>query len=256
MPGLDQLALAAAGTVLGACVGSFIATLALRSPTDWAGMWLGRSHCPSCGRALGWPDLVPLASWLWLRGRCRSCAAPIAPWYPLVELTAAGHGLIAVTRLPRPAAKLAALLGGGRLALGASDHVAWLLPDALTLPLLAAGLLIAWLGAGPSPLQPAVAPISAALGAVAGYGALAGLALLYRHFRRREGLGLGDAKLLAAAGAWLGIERLPLVLLMAALLGLLTALLRRGPLRSDTAVPFGPALALSFWSAYLAAALA
>lgn len=249
-----QPVLILAGALLGACLGSFIATLALRTTSGWRGMWLGRSRCPSCGRALALPDLVPLLSWLWLRGRCRSCAAPLGSWYPLVELAAAAVGAIAFALLPPPEAALTALLGWWLLALAAIDLVAWLLPDLLTLPLLAAGLLLAWLGGGPSPLWPPVGLPSAALGALLGYLALAGLALLYRRLRGREGLGLGDAKLLAAAGAWLGVERLASVLLAAALLGLLTALLRRGPVRGDTAVPFGPALALAFWGSYLAAA--
>ncbi len=74
----------------------------------------------------------------------------------------------------------------------------------------------------------------------------------YRQLRGRDGLGLGDAKLLAAAGAWLGVESLPWLLLIAALLGLAMALVRAGPLRAETAVPFGPPLALSFWGLFVA----
>ena len=76
---------------------------------------------------------------------------------------------------------------------------------------------------------------------------------LYRRLRGRDGLGLGDAKLLAAAGAWLGLASLPWVVLAAALLGLVLALLRAGPLRAETAVPFGPPLALAFWVMFLLA---
>lgn len=251
---IGLLAASLAAALIGACIGSFIATLAVRAPEGWAGMWTGRSRCPSCHATLSAAELVPLVSWIRQCGRCRSCGATIHVWYPLVELAAAGIGLVSVALVPWPEGGVVALLGWWLLALAAIDLVVWLLPDALTLPLLAAGLLIALAGADVSPLWPPVSPLSAVLGAALGYLALAGLAAAYRRLRGREGLGLGDAKLLAAAGAWLGVERLPAVLLAAALLGLLTAVLRRGPMRAETAVPFGPALALAFWGAYLMAA--
>lgn len=212
-------------------------------------MWGGRSRCPACGARLGPLDLVPLLSWLALRGRCRHCGAPIGAWYPLVELAAAAIGAIALAALPAPEAWLAAVLGWWLLALAAIDLLTWLLPDALTLPLVVAGLLVALWG------EPALtSPAGAAIGAAAGYLTLAGIALAYRRLRGREGLGLGDAKLLAAAGAWLGPERLPTTVLAAALLGLAFALLaRRGELAPETALPFGPALALAFWGGFVLA---
>ena len=97
--------------------------------------------------------------------------------------------------------------------------------------------------------------IDALAGAAAGYGLLAGLGYVYRRLRGRDGLGLGDAKLLAAAGAWLGLASLPWVVLAAALLGLLLALAQRRPLQAETAVPFGPALALAFWGMFMLLAM-
>jgi len=255
MPG--PFAASLAGALVGACIGSFIATLALRTPEGWAGMWSGRSRCPACHRQLEAAELVPLWSWLRLRGRCRSCGAALGLWYPLIELAGAAVGLVPALLLPVPEALLAALLGWWLLALAAIDLVAWILPNALTLPLLLVGLLLAVGGERLPGMVPLASPTGAAVGAALGYLALAALALLYRRLRGRDGIGLGDAKLLAAAGAWLGAERLPLVLLAAALLGLLTALLRRQqPLAAETAVPFGPALALAFWVAFVAASRA
>jgi leader peptidase (prepilin peptidase)/N-methyltransferase len=209
-------------------------------------MWWGRSQCPACGVTLRPADLIPLWSWLRARGRCRHCGARLSLWYPLVELAAIAIGALSVVLLPLPEAWLAAVLGWWLLALALIDLRAWLLPDTLTLPLLAAGLAAAALG-----LPPGTSVASAVGGAAAGYAALAGLGYVYRRLRGREGLGLGDAKLLGAAGAWLGLDSLPWVVLLAALLGLVLALAQRQPMRAETAVPFGPALALAFWGVFL-----
>jgi leader peptidase (prepilin peptidase)/N-methyltransferase len=244
-----------AGALVGACVGSFLATLALRTPEGWAGMWWGRSRCPACRAELRARDLVPLLSWLALRGRCRYCGASLGAWYPAVELAAAFAGGLPFLLLPGPEAVLAALLGWWLLALATIDLVAWILPDALTLPLVLLGLAFAaWGGPAAGPV-PVTSPAGSALGALFGYLVLAALAFTYQRLRGREGLGLGDAKLLAAAGAWLGAERLPLVVLAAALVGLAMALVaQRGELKAETALPFGPALALAFWGGFLLAA--
>lgn len=237
--------------MLGACVGSFIATLALRASSGWQDMWWGRSRCPACGATLTAADLVPLLSWLGLRGRCRRCHARVGGWYPAVEAASAAIGGLTPLLLPLPDAWLAVLLGWWLLALALIDLRLWLLPDALTLPLIAIGLLLAGLREV-APMLPAPPPTDALLGAALGYAGFALLGWLYRRLRNREGLGLGDAKLLAAAGAWLGTAPLPLVIFLAGLFGLVLALAQRRPLRGETAVPFGPALALAFWLAYAA----
>jgi leader peptidase (prepilin peptidase)/N-methyltransferase len=128
----------------------------------------------------------------------------------------------------------------------------FLLPNAITLGLVVAGLCLAALG-GPHAL------LQHAIGAAAGYAALAGLGWLYRRFRGRDGLGLGDAKLLAAAGAWLGWTALPAVLLAASIVGLLFVLadaVARRKIDGGRVVPFGPFIATGFWSVWLAPALA
>ena len=112
-----------------------------------------------------------------------------------------------------------------------------ILPDYLTLPLTAAGLALAWLQ--PPDLTTRL------IGAAAGFLVFAGIAFLYRKIRQRDGLGLGDAKLLAAAGAWLGWEDLPSVVLIASVGGLIWALVKRPD--AKTQLPFGPFLALGFW---------
>ncbi len=139
------------------------------------------------------------------------------------------------------------LLGWSLLALAWIDWHTLRLPDALTLPLMALGLAAAW-------ADSSAALASGLVGALAGYAALFGLSVIYRRLRGREGLGQGDAKLLAAGGAWLGWQALPWVVLLAALLGLAVAGLHRmrgGELTAQTALPFGPPLAAAIWIAWL-----
>lgn len=137
------------------------------------------------------------------------------------------------------------LLGGALLALALIDLRTMLLPDALTLPLCAAGLVLALAGVT-LPVRDAL------LGAGIGYAAIAGIVLLYRRLRGRDGMGLGDAKLLAAGGAWVGWQALPMVLLVAALGTLAVVLVRtRGRAARDLAVPFGPGLAAGIWLAFV-----
>lgn len=225
-------------------------TVVLREPGGWRGLLRGRSRCPACGTRLAARDLVPVGSWLATRGRCRHCAAPIPTFYPLIELAAALIGAVALAAIEPPASLLAALLGWWLLALALIDLRSWRLPDRLTLPLIVAGLAVAALD-----LLPAADLLQSLLGAVLGYLALAAVAWGYRRLRGRDGLGLGDAKLLAAAGAWLGIAPLPWLVLMAAVMGLALAIARARPVRPETAVPFGPPLALAFWTLFVAQAV-
>jgi leader peptidase (prepilin peptidase)/N-methyltransferase len=232
------------------CVGSAIGGFTSREPADRAVWWRGRSACGTCGTTLGAFDLVPIASWIALRGRCRHCGAPIPLWYPAVEATALAIALVAFALLPTPLAWLAAVLGWWLLLLALIDLRELILPDALTVPLIVVGVLLSATLPGPAPsLRDSL------LGAAAGFGALALVAWAYRVLRHREGLGLGDAKLFAAGGAWLGVMRLPELLLLAAMLGIAHALAAGAWRRPDKLVPFGPALALAFWLVWLAAAL-
>ena len=221
-------------------VGSFIGLAVLRRGTD-APIVFGRSRCPSCGRTLGPAELVPLVSWLALRRRCRGCGARIRLYYPAVELAALGLALWAVAVAAGWIGWVGAALGWTLLALGLTDLREMVLPDVLTLPLIGAGLLVAAL-AFPEPLDHVI-------GAAVGFAAFAALGWGWERATGREALGLGDAKLFAAAGAWLGWQGLPSVLLIGALAGLAMALARavlgKGGLRAP--LPFGPALAAGFW---------
>jgi leader peptidase (prepilin peptidase)/N-methyltransferase len=247
---LDRLIEAGAAgwslVVVAPFIGSFLGLLIRRLP-EGSPIALGRSRCDACGATLRARDLVPILSWLMVRARCRYCNQPLGWFYPGVELAALAVALAAVLLDGGQGAWLDCVVGWWLLALGWIDLRSWLLPDALTLPLIIAGLAAAFLF---SPDQ----LIDRALGAALGYLSLIAIAALYRALRGREGLGGGDAKLLAASGAWLGAAALPQVVLLAALSALATAAcLRPAGIRLGihSALPFGPFLALATWVLWL-----
>ena len=228
-------------------VGSFASVLVVRLP-EGRGIILGRSRCPQCGGVLAPQDLIPLVSWIVGRGRCRSCGAPISLLYPGLEI---GCVLVAVW-----AATVVSLgiplwascgLGWVLLTLAVIDARTFLLPDALTLPLIAAGLGVAAL-LDPGSLADHV------IGAGAGFLTLWTVAAAYQWLRGREGLGIGDAKLFAAAGAWVSWPALPSVLLFGSLIALAAVIAQglsgRSLSRTD-ALPFGPYLCAGLWLTWL-----
>ncbi len=228
------------------CVGSFLGLVAVRLP-EGRSVLGGRSACPLCGAVLGFLDLVPILGWRLARGRCRHCGAPISWTYPAIELAALAVAVWSLAVLPGWLAWASCALGWSLIALAAIDARHLLLPDALTLPLIPAGLAVAWL------VDPAKLP-DHALGAGAGFLTLGAVAVLYRRLRGREGLGLGDAKLFAAAGAWVSWEGLPSVLLLAAagaLLWHLVATRLSGRRLEGRELPFGPYLAAAIWLVWL-----
>ncbi len=232
--------------LLAPVVGSFLGVVIARLP-DGGDIVRVRSHCDACGAQLAPRDLVPLVSWLVARGRCRFCGAPIDWFYPAVELAALTVAVIALAIDDLALAWLDCLLGWWLLALAWIDLRRWLLPDALTLPLIVAGLAAAAL------FDPG-ALLHRVLGIAIGYLGLRAIAALYRAARGREGLGGGDAKLLAAGGAWVGWVALPQVILAAALAALVAAAavhLAGTRLTARSALPFGPFLATAIWAVWL-----
>jgi leader peptidase (prepilin peptidase)/N-methyltransferase len=240
----------AAGLVLGAIAGSFLATILIRWPRGESAM-AGRSRCDSCAAPLGTLDLVPILSFAALRGRCRHCRAPIDRRHIAVELTAALVGLVAIVAHPLPLAAVTALLGWWLLLAAMLDAERQWLPDLLTLPLIPLGLAAAWSGFGP-PLA------ERAAGAAAGWAVLFLIAFAYRRIRNREGMGGGDPKMFAAIGAWVGIWQLPFILLGAGLLGLAAVAmmrLRGEPVTSTTRLPLGTLMAIAAWPVWLMVAV-
>ena len=206
-----------------------------------------RSACPHCGHAITALENIPLLSWLWLKGRCSECQAPISARYPLVELlTALLSVAVAMVISPGWGTLAALLLTWVLVALTFIDLDKMLLPDQLTLPLLWGGLLFNLAG-GFVPLADAV------IGAMAGYLVLWSLYWAFKLLTGKEGMGYGDFKLLAALGAWLGWQALPIILLLSSLVGAIIgiSLIALRKHHQGNPIPFGPYLAIAGWIALL-----
>lgn len=237
MPSFDWAA-AGFGLLLGGVLGSFLNVWAL-SCGGAPGVWRGRSCCPICGRALTWRELVPIYSFLAQRGRCRSCGGRLSRQYLTAEaLGALAAGLVLGFHGPTPA-------GLGRLALAACllavSLVDWrehLIPDMALLPAALIGLVLA-------DRLPSGGPAAAILAGLACAAGLWLLAWLYRRLRGREGLGLGDVKLGALLGLYLGLDGAVWAILLGSLSGLVYfgLLYLRGRHDWDQALPLGPFLA-------------
>jgi len=228
-------------------IGSFLGVLIERLPAERS-VVVARSACDSCHHPLGPLDLIPIASYLAARGKCRHCGAAIGRFHLHIELAALVPALWAVAS-GDDGLRLWADCGLGWTLLAASwiDWRHMILPDMLTLPLVLAGLGVAFL------LDPENI-VDHAAGAAIGYLLFIGVAWAYRVARGRDGLGEGDAKLLAAAGAWVTWLGLAEVMLIAAVTGLLAALasfLRGRKVGAQTAIPFGPCLAFATWLVWL-----
>lgn len=246
---IAELPVSAALACAGAIVGSFLAVLLVRWPAGES-VIAGRSRCDGCRRTLAPAELVPLLSWILLRGRCRGCEARIDTRHVAMELGAVAIGLVAAIAHVFPLSVVTALLGWWLLILAALDAEHHWLPDALTLPLIPVGLVVALCDFGP-PLEDRL------IGTLAGFAILALIAFAYRRLRGREGLGGGDPKLLAALGAWLGWQQLPFVLLGAGLVGLayLAGKLALGRAVSGSdSLPLGTLMAVAAWPLWLVAA--
>ena len=205
------------------------------------------SHCPVCKTAIRPWQNIPVLSYLFLRGKCSNCATKISPRYPVLELVT---GLMTLALAwffdLSPALLGAALLTWALIALTMIDIDHQLLPDDITLPLLWLGLIFNISGTYAS-LSDAV------IGAVAGYLILWGIYWAFKLLTGKEGMGYGDFKLLAALGAWLGWQALPLIILLSSLVGAvcgiaLMIIKRRG---KEIPIPFGPYLAMAGWIALL-----
>ena len=229
--------------LVGLVAGSFIATLVLRWPAGRS--VLGRSECDGCRRTLRIRDLIPLLSALLARGSCRSCGGQIDPFHWRVEAAAALVGVIALATLPGTTGWLWALFGWLLLPLALLDARHFWLPDTLNATLAVAGLLLA--GSLLAPLL-----IDRWIGALAGGAILAAIAWIYRRMRGAEGMGGGDPKLVAAIGAWIGWQALPLMLLLASVGGIVWAVAaqRKGDQTlGERRVPFGLFLCAAAWAA-------
>ncbi len=198
-----------------------------------------RSACPSCGHRITALENIPVLSWLGLRGRCSACGSRISARYPLVELLTATLSALIAWKFGFGMLTAGAILFVWTLiVLAFIDFDTTLLPDDLTLPLLWLGLLFNLFGVYTS-LE------SAVIGAMAGYLTLWSIYWLFKLVTGKEGMGYGDFKLLAAIGAWLGWEMLPVTILLSAAVGAAVGIAMVVFIKHDRQVPipFGPYLA-------------
>ncbi|AOH36167.1 prepilin peptidase [Luteimonas sp. JM171] len=254
---------------MGLLVGSFLNVVILRLPRrlewEWKrdarevleetelyeppppGIVVERSHCPHCGHQLSWYENIPVLSWLALRGKCRSCKAPISPQYPLVELLTAALFVACVWNFGFGWQGFGAMVFTGFLiALSGIDLRTQLLPDQLTLPLMWLGLIAASDNLY-MPVKPAL------LGAMVGYVSLWSVWWVFKQLTGKEGMGHGDFKLLAALGAWCGLAGILPIILLSALSGAIIGsiwLAMKGRDRA-TPIPFGPYLAIAGWIVFM-----
>lgn len=201
------------------------------------------SACPHCGHSIRFWQNIPVVSYLWQRGRCAGCGKAISPRYPLVEtLTALLSFLVALQFHEPGAIACALLLTWGLVALIFIDAEHQLLPDVLTLPLM-------WLGITAGLFEWFVPLDMAVLGAMFGYLSLWTVYWLFKLITGREGMGYGDFKLLAALGAFQGPMIIPVILLVAAVCGLIYAAIVR--VGRGNPIAFGPFLAVAGWLTFM-----
>jgi leader peptidase (prepilin peptidase)/N-methyltransferase len=222
----------------GAVIGSFLNVCIYRLPRGTSIVWPA-SGCPSCARRLAWFENIPIVSYITLAGRCRTCRVPISLRYPIVEaLTAAMFALAWWYYGPGPLLASRLLLGCALIVLFAVDLEHHLLPNAITLPGILVGFAFSFIT---EPGWPA-----SLAGIVVGGGALFLIAETYYRLRHEEGLGMGDVKMLAMIGAFIGWKLTLVTLMMASLsgsaIGLALIATRRGDMKY--ALPFGSFLAL------------
>jgi prepilin signal peptidase PulO-like enzyme (type II secretory pathway) len=260
--GLPQTAVIILSALFGLSVGSFINVVVYRLPQILEHEWREAdddhvdapaserislswppSHCPACQTPLRVWENIPLLSFLMLRGRCRSCGVAIGWQYPVIEaLCGLAFLVLALGSATGTSLVLAMALTAALLTLAAIDLRTLILPDVIVLPLLWLGLL--------ANLHGRFAPLAdAVIGATVGYMGLWIVSRFFRLIRKRDGMGDGDLKLLAALGAWLGWRMLVPIVLIAAVVAILATVIAVWSGRRSTAdaLPFGTALAVAGW---------
>ena len=255
--------------VFGAVIGSFLNVVILRIPPlleyDWRcqcrellelekndeerppGIIISRSRCPKCGHSIKAHENIPLLSYLLLRSKCSACKATIPFRYPLIEFVTAVLFVFTIWHFgPNLQGLTALFLTALLIAMAGIDIDHQLLPDNMTIPLMWAGILISFWSVH-ADLS------SSVIGAITGYLILWSVYHVFRLLTGKEGMGYGDFKLLAALGAWMGWQMLPLIVLLSSVVGAVVGLILMGTgqLKKGKPMPFGPFIAAAGWIALI-----
>ena len=225
--------------LLGLLWGSFANVCIVRLPEN-KGVFSGRSSCPKCKKKISWYDNIPVISYMLLRGKCRICNKEISTQYLIVELLIAlfffieyfYFGLTLTT-------VLLFILTLALIIIFFIDLKHFIIPDAVTFPLMIIGFLKSF-----DPNLNEIFPnyINSLIGGCFGYGIIWGIIFFYKKFKNKEGMGLGDAKLLAVVGFWFGLDSIPFVIFLSSVIALLVVIpdLIRKTKKMSTQIPFGP----------------
>ena len=225
--------------ILGALWGSFANVCIVRLPKD-KGVVGGRSKCPKCKKQIVWYDNIPIISYLLLNGKCRKCKKPISFQYVIVELISAISFIsiysiygLSITTL------LLCILSLGFIIIFFIDLEHFIIPDVVTFPLMVLGFIKSF-----DPNLNSMFPnyIISIVGGIFGYVIIWAIIYFYKQVRKKEGMGLGDAKLLAVIGFWFGIQSIPFVIFFSstiALISVVPALINKSK-KMSSQIPFGP----------------
>ena len=225
--------------ILGGLWGSFANVCIYRLPKG-KGVVSGRSFCPNCKKLITWKDNIPIISFLFLNGKCRSCKKKISPKYLIVELITIIYFLVVYYLFGISISTLLFLfLGLSFVIIFFIDLKHFIIPDVITFPLMALGFIKSFIP-NLDPLFPYY--VLSLIGGVFGYGIIWGIIFFYKQVKKKEGMGLGDAKLLAVIGFWFGLDAVPFIIFLSSTIALISVapdLIKKSK-KMSTQIPFGP----------------
>lgn len=258
------LSIAVITAILGALIGSFLNVVILRLPQEGASVVFPASHCPKCKHNLSWYENIPMLSYCFLLGRCRSCKEKISLQYPLVELAMCLSGLALFYHFGATLTFVGYFLFlAALICIIVIDIHHQIIPDVISLPGIILGLAFSFINSE-------VSPLDSIIGVLAGGGSLYLVAWGYYLLRKQDGMGGGDIKLLGMLGAWLGWQSLLFIVFASSLFGAIIGitLIKIQGKENNTRIPFGPFLSLAaifylfwaeqihfFWTLYLSGQL-
>ena len=230
--------------IIGGLWGSFANVCIVRLPEN-KGVVSGRSNCPKCKKQINWYDNIPIISYFILNGKCRKCKKPISFQYVVVELLSIVsfvtiyliYGFSFTTLL-------LIILSLGFIIIFFIDLKHFIIPDVITFPLMALGFIKSFIP-NLDPLFPYY--VLSLIGGVFGYGIIWGIIFFYKQVKKKEGMGLGDAKLLAVIGFWFGLDAVPFIIFLSSTIALISVapdLIKKSK-KMSTQIPFGPYISAS-----------